>query len=239
MAYAPPVTFYSLHTPGRRPLERPLAVDGALRRVVEHTRLHSRRRCGAGGGGSGWGFLSPTLMGVGARRPSPCRGRWLFTAGSAQHTSVLCHRKFKISFRGRLLPLRIRYKTLCFAVTILLSRTYYRTVRPTAAHTVGAYWLHIGFTLAHVGFTLVHIGCADWLLRDCSDWCSKVCSSGSHIPRMRVSMLGDCNRSRRQSSMQSSIGSSGQFTCDEARAQSVQRVRIGCACSARKSVAQC
>ena len=28
MAYAPPVTFYILHTPGRRPLERPLAVDG-------------------------------------------------------------------------------------------------------------------------------------------------------------------------------------------------------------------
>ena len=39
--------------------------------------------------------------------------------------------------------------------------------------------------------------------------------------------------------MQSNIGSSGQFTWDEARAQSVQRVRIGCACSVRKSVAQC
>ena len=35
-AYAPPVTLYTLlHTPGRRPLERPLAVDGALRRVVD------------------------------------------------------------------------------------------------------------------------------------------------------------------------------------------------------------
>ena len=51
--------------------------------------------------------------------------------------------------------------------------------------------------------------------------------------------LGDCNRSRRQSNMQSNIGSSEQFVCDEARARSVQRVRIGRACSARKSVAQC
>ena len=80
MAYAPPVTFYLLHTPGRRPLERPLAVDGALRRVVEQTRFHPRRRCGAGGGGSGWVFLSPTLMGVGANRPPLTGGQLTFGA---------------------------------------------------------------------------------------------------------------------------------------------------------------
>ena len=68
MAYAPPVTFYTVHTPGRRPLERPLAVDGALRRVVEHTRLHSRRRCGAVGVRVGEGGSEGGLAGFGDGR---------------------------------------------------------------------------------------------------------------------------------------------------------------------------